>query len=435
MIHHYGRIHGNDGVRGRGPARVHRKALVWRELDREGMPAFPAHPRYLYEMAAQFLLLGMTGDAVSHARTGLDFEPRGWHFWNIAGLAHLHAHEHEKANACFRSGISLAGDSAELLNNLGASLMSGGEPAEALIHFERAIGLEGGNADILRNAASASALTGDLESGLAYVTRALAIDPFTAHAHAIHADILYRLNDIAGARDVLKRMRFLPETPLKIYLKVIQLYTRMGMADDADAVAWSAIHEFPNEMNLWYLAGKTAELRGDGERARSLFRRVLAANPRHVDALNSLGCVYEREGKLEEALSAFREALRGKEGDAKLEVNMGIALDKLGRFEEAGLHFERALKGGAPSGFVYNALGCHLAMSERQGEALACFSKAVELEADNAVFYRNLGLACEKMNLFERAAEAYEKMASIDPEAAPAARERLTRMGAPLRAR
>ena len=435
VIHHYGRIAGDGDARRRGPERVHRKALVWRALDREGMPAFPAHPRYLYELATQFLALGMVRDAVSHARTGLDFEPTGWQFWNVAGLAHLRSRDRDKAVACFRNGIALAGDSPELLNNLGAALMDNHEPAEALIHFERAIGFERGNADILRNAASACVLTGDLESGLAYVTQSLSIDPFTAYSHTIHADILYRMNDVAGASRVLERMRFLPDTPFKVYLKVIQLFTRMGMTAEAERVVWSAIDEFPEQENLWYLAGKIAEIHGDGEKALSLFRRVLAANPSHADALNSLGCVYDRRGQLNEALSAFREALRATRRDARIDVNIGIVLDKLGRLEEAGRHFSRAMEGGERSGFAYNALGCHLAMSDKFDEAVVCFSRAVELEEGNAAYYQNLGLACEKMSLFEQAEQAYEKMAAIDPEAALLARDRLRGVGAtPARA-
>ena len=436
VIHHYGRIeettHADRPARADQLARVHRKALIWGALDRKGMPAYPANPRYLYEMAAQFLALGRVEDAVSHARTGLEFEPKSWHFWNVAGLAHLRGGDSEKALACFRNGIYLADDSPELLNNMGAALMESKEPAEALIHFERAIGLEGNNPDILRNAASACALTGELENGLEYINRSLALDQFAAHSHAIHADILFRMDDFAGAAQVLEKMRFLPDTPFRIYLKVIQLYTRMQMMEEAEQVVGAAIDEFPDQENLWYLAGKISELRGANERAISLYRRVLAANPCHADALNSLGCVYDRRGQLDDALTAFRHALRGKPHDTQLEVNIGIVLDKLGRLEEAGRHLARAMENGERSGFAYNALGCHLARSDKFDEALVYFTKAIELESSNATYYQNLGFACEKMNLLTKAAEVYEKMTAIDPRTAPFAQERLMRIGEPM---
>jgi tetratricopeptide (TPR) repeat protein len=65
-------------------------------------------------------------------------------------------------------------------------------------------------------------------------------------------------------------------------------------------------------------------------------------------------------------------------------------------------------------------------------EALVYFSKAVELESNNAMYYQNLGLACEKMKLNDRAAAVYERMATIDPGTTPFVRERLSRLKNPI---
>ena len=77
-------------------------------------------------------------------------------------------------------------------------------------------------------------------------------------------------------------------------------------------------------------------------------------------------------------------------------------------------------------------LGCHLARSNRFDEALVYFTKAVEAESDNATYCRNLGLTCERMNLFAKAAQVYERMAALDPRTAPLAQERLLRIGEPV---
>jgi len=424
VVHHYGRVAPSD--------RVHRKTLAWCALAREGRGACPGNPAYLFEMTAQLLDFGRLDDAVSHAETALELYPERWEFLNIAGLAHLKNGSRQQALSCFRSGLWMAREGrSELSNNMGVALMDSGEPAEALRHFERAIEIEDDNPDILRNAASACALAGELEKAMEYITRSLAIDPFAAHSHAIHADIRFRMNDCAGARRILETMRFLSGTPLKVYLKTIQLYTRMHLVEEADAIVRRACEEFPEREDLFYLAGKIAELRGDDDRAVSLYKRVLAADPDHADVLNCLGCIYERRFRLEDALAAFREALRLKPRDAELEVNVGIVLDKLGLSEEAGRHFASVMELGESSGFTYNAFGCHLARSNRFDEALVYFTKAVECESDNAMYYQNLGLACEKMNLQERAVEIYEKMAAIDPRTTPFVSERLMILKSP----
>jgi tetratricopeptide (TPR) repeat protein len=425
VIHHYGRIGRSD--------RVYRKAAAWLALEREGVGACPGASMYLYEIAVQLLELGKVDGALAHAEVALDLDPQRWEFWNIAGLARLRSGGREQAISCFRDGLRAAGEAhPELSNNMGVALMENGESAEALLHFERALELDGDNADILRNAASACALVGELDRGLEYVARSLSKDPFAAHSHAIHADIRYRLNDCAAAARILDAMRFLSDTPFKVYLKVIQLYTRMHMIDEADAIVRSALDEFPEREDLIYLAGKIAELHGDDDRALALYRRALAADPGHADALSSLGCIHERRSNLDDALAAFREALRLKPHDAELEVNVGIVLDKLGRIEEAGRHFENVLGKEEESGFACNALGCHLAKVNKFDEALVYFSKAVELESNNAMYYQNLGLACEKMKLNDRAAAVYERMATIDPGTTPFVRERLSRLKNPI---
>ncbi len=424
-IHHYGRIAPSE--------RVSRKAAVWCALAREGVGACPGAPMYLYEMAVRLLELGRVDGALAHAETALDLYPEHWEFWNVAGLARLRSGDREAAAACFRDGLRIADEPhAELSNNMGVALLENGESAEALLHFERSLDLDPDNPDVLRNAATACALVGELERGLEYIARSIAIDPFTAHSHAVHADLRCRMNDCPAAARILDAMRFLPETPFKVRLKMIQLYIRMHMIDEADAVVRRALEEFPEREDLLYLAGKIAELHGDDDRAIGLYRGALAAGEGHADALSSLGCIFERRSNLDEALAAFREALRLKPLDARLEVNVGIVLDKLGRLEEAERHFENVIGKEAESGFACNALGCHLAKSNKLDEALVYFTKAVELESGNAMYYQNLGLACERMNLNDRAAAVYERMAAIDPGTAPFARERLMRLKNPI---
>ncbi len=425
VIHHYGRISPSE--------RVYRKAAVWCALAREGAGACPGAPMYLYEMAVQLLELGRVDGALAHAETALDLYPRHWEFWNVAGLARLRSGARAAAVACFRGGLRAADEPhADLNNNMGVALLENGESAEALLHFERSLDLDAENPDVLRNAAMACALVGELDRGLEYIARSIAIDPFTAHSHAVHADLRCRMNDCLAAVRILDAMRFLPETPFKVRLKVIQLYIRMHMIDEADAVVRRSLEEFPEREDLLYLAGKIAELHGDDDRAIGLYRGALAAGEGHADALSSLGCIYERRSNLDDALDSFREALRLKPHDARLEVNVGIVLDKLGRLDEAGRHFENVIAKEEESGFVCNALGCHLAKSNKLDEALVYFTKAVELESGNAMYYQNLGLACERMNLNDRAAAVYERMAAIDPGTATFARERLMRLRNPI---
>jgi tetratricopeptide (TPR) repeat protein len=420
VIHHYGRMEETG--------RVCRKSFVYCAAEMSGAESRASNPRCLYEMAAQLLDLGKVDEALAHGEKAITLEPKAWELWNVAALAHLRRGEKEKALEYFHRALEIGRDIPELCNNLGVVLMERRESAEALALFERGLAVDPSDAELLRNAAVACARCGDLERGRAYIERSLSADPFAAHSHAIHADILQRLDDLGGAVEALEKIRFLRGTPFKVYVKEIQIYVRMGMIEDADAAVERALEEFPERDELLYVAGKTAELGCEDERAAAWYNRFLALRPGHVDAHASLGCICERGERLEEALSHFGEALRLDPGNTRVEVNIGIVLDKLGRTEEAAGRFERAMANGERSGFAYNAVGCHHARMNRFDEALPYFAKAVELEPAEASYYRNLGLACEKVNEPERAEAAYERLARLDPLMASFANERLRKL-------
>jgi tetratricopeptide (TPR) repeat protein len=417
VVHHYGRI--------KETGRVCRKSFVYCALGSGGAESRVSNPRCLYEMAAQLLDLGKVDEALAHGEKAIELEPKAWELWNVAALAHLRCGRKDTALEYFRRALDIGRDIPELCNNLGVVLMEKRSPAEALAYFERGLEIDERDAALLRNAAAACALTGLLERGLVYIERSLSLEPFVSHSHAIHADILYRMGDSHGAVQALEKIRFLRERPLNVCLKVVQTYVRIGMIDEAVHAVHEALENFPEKEELLYLAGKVAELDGDDDRAASFYHRFLVCRPGHTEALMCLGCICERGDRLEQALAHFGEALRRNPADPRIDVNIGIVLDKLGRAEEAEGHFERAMAKGERSGFAYNAIGCHLARASRFEEALRYFAKAVELESNNASYHRNLGLACERMGLRERAEKTYEKMSLLDPLMAPLAQERL----------
>jgi len=52
------------------------------------------------------------------------------------------------------------------------------------------------------------------------------------------------------------------------------------------------------------------------EEAAAYLRQALAANPRHVDSLNTFGAVLTKQGRMEEASEAFRRVVALDPGNA-----------------------------------------------------------------------------------------------------------------------
>ncbi len=422
VIHHFGRQKGSQ--------RVYRnlKAYLAAGADEIGVGA--GDTRYVYELAALLFESKRFEEAAAHASRGLALEPDNWEFMNILGLSNLLMRRLGEAEGWFRRAIGKNGLEADLHNNLGVTIVEGGRLREAVRCFETGIELCGKNADMTRNLASACLTLGLPDRALVSILSSIELDPFIAMSHVIHAEVLFGMGDATGASKALDRIRFLTGTSLKVFLRAIHLYTRMGMIDRAESVFLLARDAYPDYDGLIYLSGKISEIKGDDERALSVYHGLLASRPGDADLHNSIGCVYERLGRLEKALSSFGEAKRLDPDNVQIEVNLGILKGRLGMMNEAEVHLRRAIRMDEGSSEAFNALGCHLANQSMYEEAVEYFDLAARAEPDNALYQLNLGMACERADMLDRALEAYERVAALDPGKAPA--DRIRRLREPV---
>lgn len=417
VVHHYGRVDESN--------RVHRKCLAYLARENGEIGRGRGSTYFIYEMAVQLVHLGRFEEAAGLAGVGLEAEPRSWELMNVRGLANLKMGALDPAEACFRGAIERAGDRAELYNNLGVTLVEKGDEAPALRLFETAVGLDGRNAALLVNAAYACMSAGLHDRAARYVSRSIALDPFNPSPHVIRAEILLGHGDFDGACRALEKVRFLPSVHLRDHLRAISIYIKMAKTEEAEAFVGRAIEEYPERRELLYLYGKILEKRGLEDKAVSIYNRILALSPAEPDVLNSLGCIYEKRGMLEDAALTFRKALDSRPGDPRIEVNLGVVLGKIGADHEAEMHLKNAIGRRFECGFACNALGCHLARAGRYLESLRYLESAVKIEPANAGYHMNLGLALERAGMFARAAEVYDRLASVDAAAVNSALESL----------
>lgn len=84
-----------------------------------------------------------------------------------------------------------------------------------------------------------------------------------------------------------------------------------------------------------YRAGRAAQDAGDLAQAEVQYRQVLAAWPRHAEALNALGVIRASSDRLAEAIELFNRALAAAPQAAHIHNNQGYALLLAGRLQEA----------------------------------------------------------------------------------------------------
>jgi Flp pilus assembly protein TadD len=207
----------------------------------------------------------------------------------------------------------------------------------------------------------------------------------------------------------------------------------MRMFTEAATVLAQALGDYPGNRGLEYLHGRLWEMRCDDERAVHAYRRLLARDPDHVDALCSLGCIYERRGDLDRALACFTQAVHTAPENPRIIVNRAIIMGRLGMHADAERFLREVVSTRGDFGAAHNALGWHLANQQRYREAVPHFKKAVELEPHNVRFHVNLGLAFEKMNRFDEAVAVYERAAFLRAHADPRTRAMLEPFALPRR--
>jgi tetratricopeptide (TPR) repeat protein len=111
------------------------------------------------------------------------------------------------------------------------------------------------------------------------------------------------------------------------------------------------------------------------------YQRVLAANPKHMDALINLGMLYYEQGQLEQAAGSFLRAVAVQAGSAVAHFNLGSVLEELGQLESARQHLR----------------------------------VAVRLDPAHADAHYNLAFVCDKLNSPAEARRHWELYISLDP--------------------
>lgn len=174
------------------------------------------------------------------------------------------------------------------------------------------------------------------------------------------------------------------------YLTEAELRHKAGdAAGELDAYA-RGLAVYPNDSELLYARALQWERRDDIARAEADFRRILAAEPDSVAALNALGYILaDRTTRYQEALEMISRARAAAPDDAAIIDSYGWVLYRLGRHEEALVELRRAFalhKDAEIAAHVAEVLWA----SGRHAEARRWFEQAARIDPENRSLKRAL---------------------------------------------
>jgi tetratricopeptide (TPR) repeat protein/SAM-dependent methyltransferase len=162
---------------------------------------------------------------------------------------------------------------------------------------------------------------------------------------------------------------------------------------------------------------RTGQLRD----AESLYRNILAVDPRHINSLYNAGLIGVQVGRPEVAVDLIGKAIALNDDIPHWHYNIAFALRALGRLDEAVGHYRRAVALKPDYAEAHMNLGNALNDLRRFDEAAACYARVIALDPRSVEAHYNLANIRAAQEKWDAAAAAYERALALKPDFAEAA--------------
>ncbi len=196
-------------------------------------------------------------------------------------------------------------------------------------------------------------------------------------------------------------------------------HQKAARLDEAEKIYRRVLASDPQHPQALHWLGVLALQRGDPKTAAVLIRRALEIEPNYLQAHSNLGLALQAQGRLDEAVSAYEHALSVAPDDTDLRINLALALQARGRTTEAIAALRRT-----PTPEQHPEAHRLLAeLQAQQGDLPATVSEqrdALASQPESAAAQYNLGRAHQLRGDLRAAIEAYERALALDPHLAPA---------------
>jgi arylsulfatase A-like enzyme/Flp pilus assembly protein TadD len=176
--------------------------------------------------------------------------------------------------------------------------------------------------------------------------------------------------------------------------------------DPKDAVVLLRAFE---EAHATLVAGQFAE-------ARTLYEKLVAADPDNPVFVAQLAETCRRAGDYERAVALYRKAVAIAPQDRDARYNLAVTLQEAGRGDEAFEALQAAIRLDPRRPEAHNALGIALAFRGDLEGARQQLAQAVELDPHNSRAFNNLGNVLRDLKRPEEAERAYMRAVELAPD-------------------
>jgi Flp pilus assembly protein TadD len=166
------------------------------------------------------------------------------------------------------------------------------------------------------------------------------------------------------------------------------------------------------QINTFFRQGQQMHMAGRLAEAEHIYRQVIAAMPRHADALHALGALALQAGRPAVADTLLCQAI-GLKPAADFQLTRAHALLALNRPQEAAQVARLVLRARSQSAEAHQVLGHALSDSRQPEQAIEAYRTALHLKPGLPDIRNNLGTALRHAN---RLAEAEQELGQAPPQ-------------------
>ena len=199
--------------------------------------------------------------------------------------------------------------------------------------------------------------------------------------------------------------------------------SKLGQVPSRPAVKTGTVVVPPGDADLVGLGLKHHQA-GRFAEAEACYRRVLAAQPDHADALHLLGIIAQQTGRHELAVELISRAIKQNGQSAAYFCSLGIALKNQGKIDEAVKAYRQAIRIKPDLPEAHCNLGNALRGQGKLDEAVAACSQAIRIKPDLAEAHFNLGNALHGQGRLDEALASYDRALSLRRDYAEALNNR-----------
>jgi Flp pilus assembly protein TadD/SAM-dependent methyltransferase len=151
------------------------------------------------------------------------------------------------------------------------------------------------------------------------------------------------------------------------------------------------------------------------DEAESLYRQILAREPRHADATQLLGVLTHQKGQHDAAIALIDRAIALNPKAPQYHANRGQILRTFGRLAEAEASYAQAIALKPDYLDALMGLGVIAQAQGKSEPAIKAYRRALALKPDIAEAHNNLGNALEDTGRLADAVASYERAVALRP--------------------